>query len=597
MYRSLLFVLLGLLLCSEMNFAQKGPKAIDNKLVIPFEAERPRILEAAKVMSADSIQKRIAYAERMLQLALGKNEIQEVVNGMLEIGSYYLLLEDYSAAEKSYSEALERARKNDLKTHMAVANNRLGFIYQFNLNYDLALEHYFQAIAIAHQSGNDEEIGYAYRHIGAISYLQNDLDKAHEYYLNALKFFQRAGKKNDVMAAYNNIGEIYRIRKEYDMARQYYNKALASAGDMLVSRSSSVTYQNLGNLELESGNPELAEVYLYKGLHISKEVGYHQGEANACIYLGRFFMVMKNYQKAQNYFKMALDQAVDINALWERRKATQGLSEALEALGDSDMALFYFKSYTELKDRMLNNEMLRQMKEVQSKYESVRYEKALVLKDQEIQTSLFKRQLSIAVAVIFLIVGISLYSRMRSNNRKNRELLEKNKQIHRAQGELMEVQLQNTELEKQRLENELKSKGQELSNFALHIVQKNDFLQELKKDIRDLKACCSYENAPQIKNLILKLNQNLQMSKDLEAFQQNVEQVNREFFDKLEERFPNLTENDRRLMALLRLNLTSKEIASINNISIKAVEMGRYRLRKKLELTNSDKLADFLQSL
>lgn len=77
----------------------------------------------------------------------------------------------------------------------------------------------------------------------------------------------------------------------------------------------------------------------------------------------------------------------------------------------------------------------------------------------------------------------------------------------------------------------------------------------------------------------------------------NVEKVNQDFFNKLDQNFPELTINEKQLCGLIRLNLSTKDIASIKNISPKSVEMGRYRLRKKLNLAPKEELSAFLRRL
>ncbi len=137
----------------------------------------------------------------------------------------------------------------------------------------------------------------------------------------------------------------------------------------------------------------------------------------------------------------------------------------------------------------------------------------------------------------------------------------------------------------------------ELENFALHIVQKNDFLQDIKSKFKKLRVNASDKNAEEIKDLNLKINQALRLNKELEKFRERVDDVNSHFFNLLSENYPKLTEKEKRLCALLKLNLSSKEIASLNNISEGAVTMARYRLRKKIALTTDESLAEFFQKL
>ena len=93
------------------------------------------------------------------------------------------------------------------------------------------------------------------------------------------------------------------------------------------------------------------------------------------------------------------------------------------------------------------------------------------------------------------------------------------------------------------------------------------------------------------------IRQNLSLKEDLEEFQQKLDNSYDDFFIRLRNKFPTLTRNEERLCAFLRLNLSSKEIATINNTSLKAAEMSRYRLRKKIGLSYNELLPEYLQSI
>ena len=138
---------------------------------------------------------------------------------------------------------------------------------------------------------------------------------------------------------------------------------------------------------------------------------------------------------------------------------------------------------------------------------------------------------------------------------------------------------------------ELEYKNKEVVNFALHIVEKNDFLEQLQKTIAESDKP---QNFQQINKLIV---QNLSTEKDRKEFKANVENVNEAFFLKLEEKFPKLTKNEKRLCALLRLNLSSKEIANVQNISPSSVNINRHRLRKKLNIPEEENLSEFLNKV
>ena len=116
-------------------------------------------------------------------------------------------------------------------------------------------------------------------------------------------------------------------------------------------------------------------------------------------------------------------------------------------------------------------------------------------------------------------------------------------------------------------------------------------------ELKNLKNAPAEEREERIKELALNVQQSINLQKDLDDFQNNIDHVNSSFYRKLKQKFPTLTKNEERLCAMLRLNLSSKEIAALNNISIRAVEMGRYRLRKKFDIPSTTALSDFLQEL
>ena len=90
---------------------------------------------------------------------------------------------------------------------------------------------------------------------------------------------------------------------------------------------------------------------------------------------------------------------------------------------------------------------------------------------------------------------------------------------------------------------------------------------------------------------------NLNLSNEKISFYQSVDEMNKDFYIRLSQQFNNLTDNDKRLIAFLKLGLSSKEISSLINISTKSVEMNRYRLRQKLSLLNDQNLLDFVNNI
>ena len=143
---------------------------------------------------------------------------------------------------------------------------------------------------------------------------------------------------------------------------------------------------------------------------------------------------------------------------------------------------------------------------------------------------------------------------------------------------------------------ELKFRQNEMVTMAISIIHKNEFLNDLKREVAKIKAGAKdYDTRLELNKLSLMITQDLSIDRDREKFQMHICEQNSNFIHRMSEAFPSMTGNEKRLAVLLRLNLSSKEIASILNISPKSVEMNRYRLRKKLKVEPKVGLNDFIR--
>jgi DNA-binding CsgD family transcriptional regulator len=204
---------------------------------------------------------------------------------------------------------------------------------------------------------------------------------------------------------------------------------------------------------------------------------------------------------------------------------------------------------------------------------------------------------SLLALILTGIVTYLLFKRAKEKQKLESEKLLKEAQIRKAQEALIKTQLKNQELEKQRLLEELKYKSNHLTNLALIIAQKNDFINDLKNLLKDLKTANEGQKEKVMEELWQRTNQQGDINKELDKFKKEIENANQIFYKKLDSICPSLTLHEKELAGMLRINLSSKEIASLHNVSVKAVEMSRYRLRRKLQLESNDNLVDFLQKL
>ena len=154
-----------------------------------------------------------------------------------------------------------------------------------------------------------------------------------------------------------------------------------------------------------------------------------------------------------------------------------------------------------------------------------------------------------------------------------------------------------SKLQRDKLESEIQFKNQELATTTMHLVQKGEFLLKLKEELNKI---LNNTNEPKTKKDIRKtiklLTENAELDNDWEQFAQYFDQVHEDFLKRLRDTYPQLTPKDQRLCTYLKMNLSTKEIAPLMNISVRGVEISRYRLRKKIELSTETNLNEFMMN-
>jgi DNA-binding CsgD family transcriptional regulator len=182
--------------------------------------------------------------------------------------------------------------------------------------------------------------------------------------------------------------------------------------------------------------------------------------------------------------------------------------------------------------------------------------------------------------------------------RKNMEILEKEKAIYETQHSLAQAQMKNMMLEKEKLANDLVYKSQELTGYTLHLAQKNAVLEALRAQIEELKGTTpDQEIVRKLNRMVRQIDFNLNRYEEWERFRMAFESVHKDFFTVMKKRYKGLTSKDLRLCALLKINFSTNEIASILGISARSVNVARYRLRKKLQVSHDEKLLDLLMAV
>ncbi len=177
-------------------------------------------------------------------------------------------------------------------------------------------------------------------------------------------------------------------------------------------------------------------------------------------------------------------------------------------------------------------------------------------------------------------------------SKQKKKLLQKEKEHQLIE---QKSQQEITQLEKEKFQLQIQSKNQELASNTMHLVQKSEMLRKIKEDIQKIaKAVTDTPLKKQLEKITRNITTDERLDGDWEQFAKHFDQVHSQFLQKISTQYPQLTVKDHRLCAYLKMNLSSKEMASLMNISVRSVEVARYRLRKKLALGSEVNLVEFM---
>jgi tetratricopeptide (TPR) repeat protein/DNA-binding CsgD family transcriptional regulator len=586
------FVLL--LLSSKLSTAQDQPYVSDSLIarlaLLEDNLEKVQTLNELALHHSETMpEKALYYSKKALALA---NQIQNVKACAISnkvMGELFEIQHNYQPTINYYLISIKHFQKLEDEPELARLYNKLGWIYITNhYDYDQGLYYFTKALEHAKNSNAEEEKATALNSIGGIFYYQADYTSALHYFNESLKTRQKLGNPKDIAASLNNIGEIYRLEHQEDLALEYYNQAVEINEKHNYQTNLAINLSNIGLIYSDKESNSLADSYFERSIAINREINNFSGLIASLRAYGEHLNKSGEFEKAILAFNEILEIAHKTSDLEGLRDATAGLAAANETKGNIFEALKYHKQHSHFKDSLFNIKKSEQLDEIQTRFALDLKEKEIALKDNEIallqreQKLNNSRQLLLLLSLLLLLIfGLLIYGKLQSRNRKNKLLLSQKESLNKAREELMQA--------------ELKSKSNELTNFALHLGEKNKFLHELKNELKNLRNTNDNERETRIKELLINVQQNLQIQKELDEFQKTINQSNQGFVKKLKQHFPDLTKNEERLCAMLRLNLSSKEIAALNNTSTRAVEMGRYRLRKKLNLDQEQSIIDYLQ--
>ena len=204
---------------------------------------------------------------------------------------------------------------------------------------------------------------------------------------------------------------------------------------------------------------------------------------------------------------------------------------------------------------------------------------------------------SIAVIVYGFLFILGLFSArliFLKRLKIHKEKLEREEQ-EKLKNEKLLAEKEMIRLKNEKLQSEIDHANSQLSSYTMNIIRKNELLIDLKQTVQAHQKKMGTSRQDDINGKLIHLiDSNISSDDDWKSFEIHFDQAHQDFLRRLKSEYPDLTPSDLKLCAYLRMNLSSKEIMPLLNISLRGVEVRRYRLRKRLRLKTEENLIEFI---
>ena len=421
-----------------------------------------------------------------------------------------------------------------------------------------------------------------------------DYNKAIELNEKATSIFKSLGDSTSLALCYNDRGIIHAYLNEFGTAEQFLRQALAINRSQKNLKSVAA---NLNNLCLFEGNFEEKLGFINEAIVINKNLNSQWSLGENYNNMGKQYFYAKQYNNALQALQKAYEVANSIGAKELICDNYEYSSWVYEALGDHKNAYKCLMQLYILSKDLQSGSKLRTVEQEISHKRYMDQQRKAELKEQAYEIELLKRNLFAVLIVFISLVVFSIFLYKWYKRKKNMQLMVARYNLEQSEHELAELKVRQQELELKSVQNALENSRQEASSFAVFLHSRNETLDKIREMIKQGYKMDQQALLPHLKKVNAFISQYQSGDKANSTLLMNVEEKNQEFLQRLSERHPNLTQGEKYLATLLRVNLSTKEISMLTGNVPKTINMNRYRLRKSLNLSSEEDLTDYLQNI
>jgi|GEM_PF-1144365 len=578
-----------------------------------------------------SPQRSVARYKKIIDELRGKKYPRQIGFAYSFIGREYLNLNNYDSSEYYQNKALSIFTKTNCEEGKALALDRMGQVFLIKNQFLDALKYYYQALQVNQLNGFERDAAGSLYHIGLAQLYLGNYHQAVDFIIKSLGYWEKVNNRPNTWNCNELIGNIYIQSGDFQRALQFQRIALAIRQKHIrIATEAGITNLRVNYLGIAYSYNNIAEVYLhtdqldsayYYALH-SYQIKTDEGSvasvrdvANSELNLGDIYFALGNtdsayhlvnaaaekYKSLQNWsdYSMALYSLGKIELslkkpLPARQHFFEGLEHARQVQSkqsilegykvlskmylenkDLEKAYDYYVKYAMIKDSIFNREKSDAIEEIQIRYEVDK--KTAQIEDQELVIGQKQRHIktAIIVGVIVTVLLVLLIVFIIKTKRQKEALLTK---------------------EAENLRQDLELKNRELVCNVSNIYTKNLVINKVAKSLQRSSANFKQSNMELVQEIISELRQNLDET-SWHEFEYRFARVHESFYETLDAQFPDLAPAERKVCAMLKLNMSSKEIAAITMVRPESVDTARSRIRKKLGIDKDENLSAFLNRI
>lgn len=478
---------------------------------------------------------------------------------------------------------LNKALSTNDSISAATCYLHLAEIFYHQAAYPQAVSYYYKADHIFRKSNNFLHLAKTLNKTGEAFYYSKQYAVSLTKFQEALILYKRLNDQNGIAESYGLIGQTYEKSGKYPQAMKYQQLALKEFHKMKDKTGIAKIYENLGSIYEDGAKMDSALKYYTLALSLNKANNNDLAQIEVINNIGDVYRKTGKYQEALGYTRKAGQMAFALNDQYQLSSAYRDLSKNFDLMKRYDSAYHYSELGRNIFLRIFTEDTNKQLALLQTLFEIQQKDVAITGFEKEKKANQFIIAASVVIVILLALLAASIISRQRLKIKNEQQLNEQNNVLYHAQKDSIEAEL------------ELKSK--ELTSNTLHVIQSNQFLEELRTELEEMIKDDKRDQKKRLQQIVAKINQSTSRDKHWKEFSSLFEQIHHTFFDNLKKYSDELTASDLRLVALIKMNLNSKDMATLFGISPDSLRVARYRLRKKLDIPQGENLSTFIQTL